>query len=87
MNDPLIVHVTSYEEAAKLIDVDEDMKRIYRLLTEKYWPGPLTLVVKANDALIPPTVTASTGCVGIRCPNHKVRFPMIINALDCLRID
>ena len=72
MNDPLIVHVDSFESAAKLIDTDEEMLGIYQLLAQTYWPGPLTLVVKANDALIPPTVTASTGCVGIRCPNHKV---------------
>ncbi len=73
MNDPLIVHVEGYESAIKLIDIDPDSQRIYKLLTDLFWPGPLTLVVKANPALIPPTVTAGTGCVGIRCPNHPVR--------------
>jgi L-threonylcarbamoyladenylate synthase len=72
MNDPLIVHVDNYESAIKLVDIDEQTKKVYKLLAETYWPGPLTIVTKANDALIPPTVTAGTGCVGIRCPNHKV---------------
>ena len=72
MNDPLIVHVDGYSSAVKLIDIDSDSMRIYKLLADTYWPGPLTLVVKANPAFIPPTVTAGTGCVGIRCPNNKV---------------
>ena len=38
----------------------------------------MTLVVRANDKLIPDLVTAGTGFVGIRMPNHEV-------ALDLLR--
>jgi tRNA A37 threonylcarbamoyladenosine synthetase subunit TsaC/SUA5/YrdC len=72
MNDPLIVHVDSYENAMPLVEIDEDTKKIYKLLAQTYWPGPLTIVTKANDKLIPPTVTAGTCCVGIRCPNNKV---------------
>jgi len=77
MNDPLIVHVENFESAMLLVDIDDDLKFIYKLLTSKYWPGPLTLVVRANDKLIPPTVTAGTGSVGIRCPNHKIALELI----------
>ena len=77
MNDPLIVHVDCFESAMKLVDIDDELKCIYKMLTDKYWPGPLTLVAKANDKLIAPTITASTGFVGIRCPNHKIALELI----------
>jgi tRNA A37 threonylcarbamoyladenosine synthetase subunit TsaC/SUA5/YrdC len=36
-------------------------------LTNIFWPGPLTLILKANDK-ISPKITADTGYVGIRHP-------------------
>ena len=35
------------------------------------------MVVKANMALIPSLVTAETGFVGIRMPNHKIALDLI----------
>jgi tRNA threonylcarbamoyl adenosine modification protein (Sua5/YciO/YrdC/YwlC family) len=42
----------------------------YRL-AETCWPGPLTIVVDASNRL-PLKVTANTGRVGLRWPNHEV---------------
>lgn len=50
---------------------------LFKLLSEKYWPGPLTLVVKANLDVIPSLVTAETGFVGIRIPNHEVALNLL----------
>ena len=71
MTDPLIVHVHSLDHGLSLIDKSDDkIVSLFKLLAEKYWPGPLTMVVKANLDLIPTLVTAETGFVGIRMPNH-----------------
>eukprot|EP00826_Nyctotherus_ovalis_P020272 TRINITY_DN1634_c0_g2_i6.p2 TRINITY_DN1634_c0_g2~~TRINITY_DN1634_c0_g2_i6.p2 ORF type:complete len:373 (-),score=97.25 TRINITY_DN1634_c0_g2_i6:1670-2788(-) len=77
MNDPLIVHVDSFESAMKLLDIDENLKEIYKMLTDKYWPGPLTIVAKANDDIVPSVITASTGFVGIRCPDNEIAQELI----------
>lgn len=50
---------------------------LFKLLAQKYWPGPLTLVVKANLEVIPSLVTAETGYVGIRIPNHDVALNLL----------
>lgn len=42
-------------------------------LIERFWPGPLTLVLKASDR-IPDLLTAGTGKIGIRFP--KAEFPV-----------
>ena len=70
-SDPLIVHVLNTNEALKLIEVDDETLKIFEILANTFWPGPLTLIVKAVD-IIPAAVTANTGYVGIRVPSHPI---------------
>ena len=53
---------------------------IFRELTKTYWPGPLTIVVKANAEWIGPTVTAGTGFVGLRMPRHDIALNLMKKA-------
>lgn len=50
---------------------------LFKKLAIEFWPGPLTLVVKANLQLIPNMITAETGFVGLRMPNHPVALDLI----------
>ena len=79
LTDPLIVHVAEPSAAKELIDITEDEERVFKVLTSAFWPGPLTVIVKASK-LIPPPVTAHTGFVGIRCPNHRLARLLIESA-------
>jgi L-threonylcarbamoyladenylate synthase len=66
--DPLIVHVPSLQKAqGYVLDIPE--KAV--LLSKKFWPGPLTLLLKKNT-IIPDLVTAGMDTVGIRCPDHPL---------------
>lgn len=38
-------------------------------LAERFWPGPLTIVLKAREA-VPAVVRAGSDTVGLRCPDH-----------------
>ena len=71
LTDPLIVHVLDYSSALSLISLTEEEGDIFKSLTSAFWPGPLTCIVRAS-ALIPPTVTANTGFVGVRAPAHPL---------------
>ena len=42
-----------------------------RALAERYWPGPLTLVLPARPE-VPSRVTGGTGTVGVRVPDHEL---------------
>lgn len=78
LTDPLIVHVHSLEQGLTLIDQsDPDVVELFQTLAGKYWPGPLTMVVKANLDKIPMLITAQTGYVGIRLPNHEVACDLL----------
>ena len=48
-----------------------DVPRRARELMDRYWPGALTLVLRAGRD-VPPEVTAGTGSVGFRLPAHAV---------------
>lgn len=61
---PLPLLVDSVDQAA---DYSHDPPRVFFTLAEKFWPGPLTLVVNASRQL-PLKVTGNTGKVGLRWP-------------------
>jgi L-threonylcarbamoyladenylate synthase len=70
---PLIVHVASVEMARALASVwPGEADR----LAQRYWPGPLTLVVPKAPA-IPDEVTAGLPTVGLRMPAHPMALELI----------
>lgn len=72
MTDPLIVHVASTKDALPLINPTSDTTlKVFESLGRRFWPGPLTIIVRASS-IVPPTVTAHTGSVGIRVPSHPI---------------
>ena len=77
LTDPIIVHVLDGLQAEKLVQMSQKQKMLFELLTQKYWPGPLTVILKANLEILPPIVTAQTGFVGIRAPKHPFARKLI----------
>ncbi len=63
---PLPILVRGLDEAEKLGRVSDKVK----LLTEKFWPGPLTLILPARDRI--PVLVAPSGTVGVRSPNNAI---------------
>jgi L-threonylcarbamoyladenylate synthase len=61
----LIESVDQAEELAKALPEE------FYALARKFWPGPLTIIVKAASRL-PLKVTANTGNVALRVPNAKI---------------
>jgi L-threonylcarbamoyladenylate synthase len=67
--NPLIVHVAGLEQAEQLARFDERA----RLLAERFWPGPLTMVLPLRkDAAIAPAVTAGLPTIALRVPAHPL---------------
>lgn len=75
-NNPLPVQVALIDEIGKL--VTEIPEVAYRLMVA-FFPGPLTLVLKASSK-VPELVSAGTGKVGIRMPDHPVALALIREA-------
>jgi L-threonylcarbamoyladenylate synthase len=65
---PLSLLIESIDQAQELA---KELTDEFYSLAEKYWPGPLTIIVKAGSKL-PLKVTANTGNVALRVPNAKI---------------
>jgi L-threonylcarbamoyladenylate synthase len=65
---PVIVHLDSLERA---LAWGRDVPREARILAERFWPGPLTLILKRSDQA-KDFVTGGQPSVGIRVPSHPV---------------
>jgi L-threonylcarbamoyladenylate synthase len=66
--DPLIVHVTNFEQASFLWD---SPPKILEILAQKFWPGPLTLIFKKSSSVLD-LITSGLDTVAIRSPQHPV---------------
>ncbi|MEI6847893.1 MAG: L-threonylcarbamoyladenylate synthase [Chlorobiaceae bacterium] len=66
--NPLIVHIYSIDQ---LDNVADEINECARKLIERFFPGPLTLVLKKNSR-VPYSVTAGLDTVGVRCPANPV---------------
>ena len=67
-DNPLIVHVASPD---RIGEVAREIDGTARMLIERFFPGPLTLVLKKRDA-VPEIVSAGLPTIGVRCPSHPV---------------
>ncbi len=72
-NNPVIVHVATAENAKELVT---EWPEVAQKLTDAFWPGPLTLVLKKSKA-VPDIVTAGGDTVALRCPAHPVALSII----------
>jgi L-threonylcarbamoyladenylate synthase len=72
-NNPIIVHVADVAAARRLA---ADWPERASLLAEKFWPGPLTIVLPKR-AEVPDIVTAGSSTVGLRVPAHPVALALL----------
>lgn len=71
-DNPLILHLSRVEQAEPLVHVDERARR----LMCAFWPGPLTLVLRARD-VVPMEARGGLSTVALRMPSHPVASALI----------
>ena len=72
-DNPLIVHIAEFDKLAPIVaEVPEKAK----ILAEKYWPGPLTMILPKSD-LVPKETTGGLDSVAVRFPSDRIAQEMI----------
>ena len=72
-DNPLIIHVP---DASWLESYCRDVPPAAYRLAERFWPGPLTMILPRRD-IVPLQTTGGLETVGVRCPNHPVTLAII----------
>ena len=75
-DNPLILHVSGPEQVENFC---HDVPKAAWQLMERFWPGPLTLVLPARDN-VPRRTTANLDTVAIRCPASDLTRAIIAEA-------
>ena len=65
----LPVLVSGWGQVEMVSSVAGRCEELARILAERFWPGPLTLVLPANPEL-PPRLTAGLDTIAVRMPDH-----------------
>lgn len=72
-DNPLIVHICRFD---MVNDIASSVPELAYKLAEKFWPGPLTMIMPKSDN-IPLVTSGGLDTVGIRFPSHKVALDLI----------
>ena len=72
-DNPLILHI---HDASQLPDFCREVPESALLLAERFWPGPLTMILPVRE-LVPKTTTAGLDTVGVRCPDNDATREII----------
>ena len=73
INHPLIVHLSSINQ---LSDWALEIPKYANELATKFWPGPMTLILKRN-LIAKDFVTGGQETIGIRIPNHIIALSLL----------
>jgi len=75
-DNPLIVHVSSRQMLSR---VAEEISAKTEALIEKFWAGPLTVVLRRKPD-VAPTVSAGLPTIAVRMPQNKIALALIERA-------
>ena len=75
-DNPLIIHIP---DASWLETYCTDVPQTAYALAEKFWPGPLTMILPRKP-IVPLRTTGGLETVGVRCPNHPITLEVIRRA-------
>ncbi|MDC8437743.1 MAG: threonylcarbamoyl-AMP synthase, partial [Candidatus Nitrosotenuis sp.] len=75
-DNPLIVHVSDKESVN---DLARDIPQLAEKLISRFWPGPLTIVLKKSK-MVPKVTTGGLDTVAIRMPKNKIAQALIREA-------
>jgi L-threonylcarbamoyladenylate synthase len=69
--DPLILHLPDKSWVERLSKLDTEQEKLVTALVERFWPGPLTLLLPRSEE-VSDLVTASLPTVALRMPANPV---------------
>lgn len=71
-DNPLIIHVSSKNIEAYVKEIPE----VANKLISKFWPGPLTIILKKKD-IVPKITSANLDSIGVRMPDNEIARKLI----------
>ncbi|CAN5845685.1 L-threonylcarbamoyladenylate synthase [soil metagenome] len=77
LDKPLVLMGASLSDLLPYVAGDAAAHEIWKDLTDRCWPGQLTLVLPASDRTPPTLNPQNTGTLGIRVPSHPIALDLL----------
>lgn len=72
-DNPLIIHIADKKDIDKYV---AEIPKYAQELMDKFWPGPLTIILKKKD-IVSDVTSAGLDTVGVRMPNDEIALKLI----------
>ncbi len=72
-DNPLIVHIADWDAIGR---ITESLPPQARQLSDSFWPGPLTMILRKSPA-VPYETTGGLDTVAVRMPSHEIAQALI----------
>lgn len=73
-DNPLIIHIAEISQLEAFV---KNIPTNASLLMEKFWPGPLTIVLEKKEGKLSELATAGLATVAVRMPDHPIALALI----------
>ncbi|WAA09652.1 L-threonylcarbamoyladenylate synthase [Fervidibacillus albus] len=73
-DNPLIIHISDQEEVAQYV---EEIPEVASKLMDRFWPGPLTIILRKRKGILSDRATTSLPTVALRMPDHPIALAVI----------
>lgn len=77
LDKPLVLMGASLSDLSPYVSCDAAAHAVWKDLTDRCWPGQLTLVLPASDRTPSTLNPQNTGTLGIRVPNHPIALKLL----------
>lgn len=75
-DNPLISHISNKNQIKEFFDIE--IPQIYQPLIDKFWPGPLTILLPiSNNSKLSKLTTANQPTFAVRLPSHPIARALI----------
>lgn len=75
-NSPLIALISEFKYIEKIAKIKTENYEKIKKLTEKFWPGALTIILEKKE-IIPDIMVSNGNTIGIRIPNLDLSIKII----------
>lgn len=72
-DNPLIIHIADIEALSSIV---KDIPDIAKTLADRFWPGPLTMILPKSD-IVPYETTGGLDTVAVRMPRDEIALELI----------
>ena len=72
LNDSIKLNCLGFYDVIPLVHISEKELKLFKLIVDKFWPGPLSILLKSNNEILPNKLINKDGYTCFQSPKHPI---------------